>query len=149
MFFSRILESLPPLPRQCSAAIGWTINYQPIGVTVHSHGVESYGGLLQRCRRGRGCSEWWKNINFSWTPCTRNVENYPVFIFNPHRVWKCNFPMTRFVRWLVRRRRSVILSSFTFHAPMGEIVFKKSSRRNWRILFQIIWFIQPNVITCL
>ena len=56
-FFPRILESLPPLPRQHSAAIGCTKNCQPIGVTVHSHCVESFEGLLQRCRRGRGCSE--------------------------------------------------------------------------------------------
>ena len=45
------------LPRQHSAAIGCTKNYQPIGVTVHSHCVESFEGLLQRCRRGRGCSK--------------------------------------------------------------------------------------------
>ena len=44
-FFPRILESLPPLPRQHSAAIGCTKNYQPIGVTVHSHCVESSEGL--------------------------------------------------------------------------------------------------------
>ena len=29
------LESLPPLPRQHSAAIGCTKNYEPIGMTVH------------------------------------------------------------------------------------------------------------------
>ena len=41
-------------------------NCQPIGVTVHSHCVESFEGLLQRCRRGRGCSELWKKKhNFS------------------------------------------------------------------------------------
>ena len=51
VFFPRILESLPPLPRQHSAAIGCTKNYQPIGVTVN------FEALLQRCRRGRGCSE--------------------------------------------------------------------------------------------
>ena len=64
VFFPRILESLPPLPRQHSAAIGCTKNYQPIGVTVHSHSVKSFEGLLQRCRRGRGCSELWKNTIF-------------------------------------------------------------------------------------
>ena len=32
----RILESLPPLPRQHSAAIGCTKNDQPIGVAVHT-----------------------------------------------------------------------------------------------------------------
>ena len=52
VFFPRILESLPPLPRQHSAdAIGCTKNYQPIGMTVHLHSVESFEGLLQRCRR--------------------------------------------------------------------------------------------------
>merc|ERR1711911_125031 len=56
-FFSRILESLPPLPRQHSTSIGCKKNYQPIGLTVHSHCVESFEGLLQRCRRGRGCGE--------------------------------------------------------------------------------------------
>ena len=56
---------MPPLPRQHSAAIGCTKNYQPIRVTVHSHCVESFEGLLQRCRRGRGCSEMWKKYNFS------------------------------------------------------------------------------------
>ena len=38
-FFPRVLESLPPLPRQHSPAIGCTKNQQPIGVTVHSHCV--------------------------------------------------------------------------------------------------------------
>jgi len=60
-FFPRILKSLPPLPRQHSAAIGCAKTNQPIGVTVHSHCVESFEGLLQRCRRGKGCSELWKN----------------------------------------------------------------------------------------
>ena len=54
MFFPRILKSLPPLPRQHSAAIGCTKNYQQIGATVHSHCVESFDGLLQRCRREGG-----------------------------------------------------------------------------------------------
>ena len=44
-------------PRQHSAALVCIKNYQPIGVTVHSHCVESFEDLLQRCRRGRGCSE--------------------------------------------------------------------------------------------
>ena len=56
--FQRILKSLPPLPRH-SAVIGCTKNYQPIGVTVHSYCIESFEGLLQRCRQGRGCSELW------------------------------------------------------------------------------------------
>ena len=33
-------------------------------MTVHLHCVESFGSLLQRCRRGRGCSELWKNTIF-------------------------------------------------------------------------------------
>ena len=41
VFFPRILESLPPLHCQHSAAIGCTKYYQPIGVTVHSPSVES------------------------------------------------------------------------------------------------------------
>ena len=58
VFFPRMHESLPPLPHQHSAAIGCTKNYQPIGVAVHSPCVESFEGLLQRSRRGRGCSEF-------------------------------------------------------------------------------------------
>ena len=69
-FFPRIVESLSPLPRQLSAAIGFTKNCQPIGVTVHSRCVESFEGLLQRCRRGRGCSELWKNTIFPEHPVT-------------------------------------------------------------------------------
>ena len=40
-FFPRIIESLLPLPRQHSAAIGCTKNHQPIGVTVHLPCFES------------------------------------------------------------------------------------------------------------
>ena len=60
------------LPSPASAAIGCTKNYQPIGVSVYSHCVErmnllynkfiveSFAGLLQWWRRGRGCSnELW------------------------------------------------------------------------------------------
>ena len=50
--FLSILESLSPLPRQHSAAIGCTKNYQPIGVTVHSHCVESIENLLQDVGEG-------------------------------------------------------------------------------------------------
>ena len=42
-----------------------TKNYQPIGVTVHSHYVESFEGLFQRYRRGRRYSKLWKNTIFS------------------------------------------------------------------------------------
>ena len=38
--------------------------YQQIGVTVHSHSVESFGGLSQRCKRGSGCGELWKKPQF-------------------------------------------------------------------------------------
>ena len=48
VFSLRILESLPPLPRQSSAAICFTKNYQPIGVTVTSHCVESFEGRVGR-----------------------------------------------------------------------------------------------------
>ena len=66
VFFPGILDNLPPLPRQHSAANGRTKNYQPLGVTVHSQYVESFEGLLQRCRL-----QWIvKKHNFSWTPCT-------------------------------------------------------------------------------
>ena len=36
-------------------------NYQPLG---HSHCVERFECPLQRCLRGRGCSELWKNTFF-------------------------------------------------------------------------------------
>ena len=54
VFFPKILESLPPLPRQHSADIGCSKNYQPIGVTVHSHYVESdvgKGGVPVNCEK--------------------------------------------------------------------------------------------------
>ena len=72
-FFPRILESLSPLPRQHSASIGCTINYQPIGVTVHSHCVESFEGLLQQ---GRGCSELWKNTIFPEHPVDKYANTF-------------------------------------------------------------------------
>ena len=53
-FFSRILQNLLPLPQQHSAAICCTKNSQPIRVTVHSHCIESFEGLIQRCKRRRG-----------------------------------------------------------------------------------------------
>ena len=73
VFFPRVLESLPPLPRQHSAAIGCTKNCQPIGVTVHSHCVESFKGLLQRCRRGRGLQWIGKNTIFPEHSVSKNV----------------------------------------------------------------------------
>ena len=68
VFFPRTLKSLPPLTRQHSAAIGCTKNYQQIEVTVHLHSVESFEGLLQRCRRGRSCNELWKITIFPEHP---------------------------------------------------------------------------------
>ena len=47
-FFSKNSRKVATSPW---AAMGCTKNYQPIGVTVHSHCVE---GILQRCRQGRG-----------------------------------------------------------------------------------------------
>ena len=53
------MERLPPLPRQHSAAIGCTKNYQPIGVTVHhrivlralkvSYSDVGEGGVAVKC----------------------------------------------------------------------------------------------------
>ena len=64
VFFPRIVESLPPLPRQHSAAIGCTKNYQPIiGMIVNC--VESFEGLLQQCRRGGGVAVNCEKHNFS------------------------------------------------------------------------------------
>ena len=49
VLFPRIFIILPPLPRQHWATIGCTnIGQHPIGVTVHSHCVESFEKLLQR-----------------------------------------------------------------------------------------------------
>ena len=100
--FPRILESLPPLPRRHSAAIGCTKNYQPIGVTVRSHCVESCEGLLQRWRRGRGCSKLWKKHTFSWTPCTfpslkrsSNFRNFIIKITNKWFRWVLTNPSWR------------------------------------------------------
>ena len=54
VFFPRLLERLPPLPRQHSAAIGCTKNYQPIGVTVHLRAFNSdvgEGGAAVNCEK--------------------------------------------------------------------------------------------------
>ena len=49
MFSPRILESLPPLPRQHSAVIGCTKNYKPIGVTVYTHiALRAYSDVGER-----------------------------------------------------------------------------------------------------
>ena len=59
-FFPGILENLPPLPRQHSASIGCTKNYQPIGVIVHSialralkvyYSIVGEGGVAVNCKR--------------------------------------------------------------------------------------------------
>ena len=46
--FQEFFIILPPLPRKHWAAIGCAEFGQPIGVTVHSHCVESFENLLQR-----------------------------------------------------------------------------------------------------
>ena len=53
VFFQRILIILPPLPQQYWAAIGFSENWEPIGVTVHSRYVENFIAAI--CRRGIGC----------------------------------------------------------------------------------------------
>ena len=59
-FFPKILEIFPPLPRQHSAVVGCTKIDQPIGVTVHSHCLESFevsysdvgeGGVAVNCKK--------------------------------------------------------------------------------------------------
>ena len=82
---------MPPLPRQHTAAIGCTKNYQPIWVTVHLHCVESFEGLSQRCRRGRGCSELWKNTIFLEHPVGTYVKvnsNNTQTKFNAYKIEK-------------------------------------------------------------
>ena len=65
VFFSRILESLPTLPRQHSTSIGCKKNYQPIGLTVHSHCVQSFENLLQRYVGEGGIAVNCEKHNFS------------------------------------------------------------------------------------
>ena len=72
-FFPRIIESLPPLPRQHSAAIGCAKKYQPIGVTVHSHCVESLKGSYSDGGEVGGLQWIVKKHNFSWIPCSSCV----------------------------------------------------------------------------
>ena len=67
VLFPRILESLPPLPRQPSPAIGCTKNHQPIGVTVHSR-WELWRSLTAMFAR-LGLQWIVEKRNFSWTPC--------------------------------------------------------------------------------
>ena len=82
VFFSRIFESFPPLLRQRSVPNGCKENDQPIGATVHSLCVESIEGLLQRCRRGRGCSELWeKNTFFPKHPVHKSMVNIFILRF--------------------------------------------------------------------
>ena len=45
-------------------------------MTVHSQRVESFEGLLQRCRRGRGCSELLKNTIFPEQPVQRVLKRH-------------------------------------------------------------------------
>ena len=61
--FIKYCVFLPPLPCKHSAAICCKKNYQPIGVTVHSHCVENFEGLLQRYVGDEyvGCNGLWNN----------------------------------------------------------------------------------------
>ena len=60
-----------------SPALGchWLFNKLP-GVTVHSHCVESFEGLLQRCRLGSGYVGLWKNTIFPEHPVQPDDINY-------------------------------------------------------------------------
>ena len=71
-FFSKNSRKFATSPSPALDCYWLHKNYQPIGVTVHSYYVESSEGLLQRRRRGRGCSELWKKHNFS---CEHPVPN--------------------------------------------------------------------------
>ena len=76
VFFSKNSRKFATSPSQALGCYMLYKNYQPIGVTVHSHCVESFEGLLQRCRRGRGCSELWKTHFFLNTLyMNANVKN--------------------------------------------------------------------------
>ena len=75
VFFPRIIESLPSIPRKHSAVIGCIKNYQPIGETVHSDCLESFEGLLQRvfavnCEKHNICR----------TPCTTYLLCAPTLL---------------------------------------------------------------------
>ena len=62
-------------------------NYQPIGVTVHSHCVESFEGLLQRCRQGRGCNELLNNSIFPEHPvCHAPLSMYPCTLISKYPI---------------------------------------------------------------
>ena len=101
VFFPRILGSLPPLPRQNSTAIGCTIYYQPIGVTVLSHCVErlkfSYsdvgeGGVPVNCEK----TQYFLN--------TLYLEIRQISARNPPYVhWKSiSYPLE--IRWISIRK---------------------------------------------
>ena len=70
-FLSRILKSLPPLPRQHSAAIGCTENDQPKGVTVTRIALRalkvSYSNV----------GEEWVAVNCEKTQFFLNILLYP------------------------------------------------------------------------
>ena len=93
-------------------------NYQPIRVTVHSRCVESFKGFLQRCRRGRGCSELCKNTIFPEHPvyactCLPNKESTRMFDL-PGLCRRLN---TRDFKWYfksIKERDSFILTHHTF-----------------------------------
>ena len=122
MFFPRVLESLPPFPRQHPAAFGCTKSYQPIGVTVHTHCIESFEGLLQRCWWGRGCSELWKNPIFPEHP----VYNEYLFL------QKLNSKLHNFFSSSFFRHPSTFWAHFFFNFSKKSRPEKKSSSDGWR-----------------
>ena len=141
-FFARILECLPPLPRQHSAAICCTKNYQPIGVTVHSNCVESFEDLLQRCRRGWGYSEMWKNTIFPEHPVHTIYNTY----FSKYKLICISFAGNYFFMltikslfpWLVLWTASSCLP-WKWKLKVRPLVYPPVRRKVW-IIFLIVKF---------
>ena len=121
VFFPRPLKSLPTPPRQHSAPFGCTINDQPIGITVHSHCVECFEGLLQRWRLAVNCekhnflmntlhqrtaggsnlrtdgkSHLWRSLRTEIRLTQTRFSNLwqPAYVRCCYHWWKSNFPMT-------------------------------------------------------
>ena len=85
---------------------------------IHSYCIESFKGFLQRCRRGRGCSELCKNTIFPEHPvyactCLPNKESTRMFDL-PGLCRRLN---TRDFKWYfksIKERDSFILTHQTF-----------------------------------
>ena len=135
-FFLKFLESLPPLLRQHSAAIGCTKNYQPIGMTVHQRCVESFDGLLQRFRRGRGCSESWKTTIFIEHPQVVLKKTLNLTIACAYNIWKrmCQRLITDYGRQLSGRYFYLYYPNQTYHVVgilLTALKLKSASFVNW------------------